>query len=229
TAAAVAYGLDRGSQGTYAVFDLGGGTFDISILKLIDGVFEVKSTGGDSALGGDDFDRAIAGRVLDEIGGERDPALVRRALDAARAARERLTCDAETELAVGSHRRRLTRAEVEELIRPIVERTGPPSRRAMKDAGVAPGQLDGVILVGGATRTPMVREFVEQLFGKQPLGDIDPDKVVALGAAVQAEILAGGGRDDVLLLDVIPLSLGIETMGGVVEKILPRNSTVPAG
>ncbi|MFP2928375.1 Fe-S protein assembly chaperone HscA [Pyxidicoccus sp. 3LG] len=229
TAAALAYGLDRGSQGMYAVYDLGGGTFDVSILKLEDGIFEVKSTGGDSALGGDDFDRAIAQRVLEAMG-EKEPApsLVAEVLAASRKAKEALTDAPEVTLTVGGHSQVVKRSDLDAWIQPLVQKTGLVCRRALKDAGVTAGELDGVVLVGGATRVPAVRRFVAEVFGREPLADIDPDQVVAMGAAVLANLLTTVNRDDdVLLLDVIPLSLGLETMGGITEKLIQRNSTIP--
>jgi molecular chaperone HscA len=233
TAAALAYGLEKRQNGTFAVYDLGGGTFDVTVLLLDDGVFQVRSTGGDSQLGGDDMDRAIAHELLAALGfdaARQTPELVRLVLDEARKAKHALTTADQVQAVVPGHAAvTLSRARFEELIRPLLERTGTACRRALKDAGVKAEELDGIILVGGATRVPAVRRYVSETLKKEPLADIDPDQVVALGAAVQADLLAGEGRsDEVLLLDVIPLSLGIEVGGGVIDKILPRNSTIPS-
>ncbi len=246
TAAALAYGLDRAKEGTIAVYDLGGGTFDISILKLRDGIFEVQSTNGDTHLGGDDIDNLLLTIALDEIHAEhgvdlrKHPGAVQAVRKAAIEAKISLSTEAaaqfDIELPNGDrYQREIPRAVFEQLIEPILERTAGPCKQAIADAGITPAQIDEVVMVGGSTRIPAVRQLVDDLFhlserGKKPHIELNPDEVVALGAAVQADILAGTSKstEEMLLLDVTPLSLGIEALGGTVARIIQRNSTIPA-
>ena len=236
TAASLAYGLDKRNRGTIAVYDLGGGTFDISILKVEDGVFQVLATNGDTHLGGDDIDRLLVEQVLTDMAGpkEQDASTIEAIRRAVIQAKWDLSELDETEIRIepspaahAGYRKRITRADFERIIRPLIDRTLEPCRQALADADLQPKDIDEAVLVGGSTRIPLVRRVVEELFGRTPHSELNPDEVVALGAAVQADILVSGRRE-MLLLDVTPLSLGIETMGGVVSKIILRNSTIPA-